>query len=414
MRENFTLPNGVRVVLDRIEGVRSASVGIWLRCGSRCEARGEEGAAHFIEHMLFKGTDSLTSAGLAERMDSLGAEFNAYTSRDCTCFYFRSLDSSLAAAAELLGEMFMRSRFDERDMDTERGVITDEIRMYDDMPDDVANELLARGCFPGALGRPVLGTRESVARLSREALLDFRARHYVGGAAVVSAAGHLERPQLDGLLSALAGLPAAAPPEPERAEYTPFIAAERRATEQNQLLLAFPGIRYTSGRRCALALMNSILGGSASSRLYRRVRDELGLCYDLECFDMTWADAGLVGVGAATSAENEARAVEEICAMLRRFLDEGPSEAELERAKAQAESALVLALESSSARMRRLGQGELFLGGAEDIDALLGRFAAVTRGEVLELARRCFDFSRLSCVALGEVRAPEEYARLRG
>lgn len=156
--------------------MRSASLGIWVRSGSRYESGDEAGAAHFIEHMLFKGTDKYTGTELAERMDGLGAEVNAYTSRDCTSYYVRALDTSLAAAAELLGDMFLRSRFDSADMDTERGVILDEIRMYDDMPDDVANELLVRTCFPGPLGAPVLGSRESVLAMSRGTLLSFRAR----------------------------------------------------------------------------------------------------------------------------------------------------------------------------------------------------------------------------------------------
>ena len=413
MYEKFHLPNGVLVALDRFTGVRSASLGIWLNAGSRCERGGEHGAAHFIEHMLFKGTHSRTSAELAEDMDSLGAEFNAYTSRDCTSYYFRVLDKNLPGAAAILGDMFLNSRFDPADMDTERGVILDEIRMYDDMPDDVANELLVRTCFPGALGAPVLGSRESVMNLSRETLLRFLERQYIPENIAVTVAGNFSPCELDSLLLPLSELHPSARELPEPAAYTPGISVVRRDTEQNQLLLAFPGITYGSADRCALALMNAILGGWASSTLYRRVRDELGLCYDLESFDMTWSDTGLVGIGAATSPDNESTALEAIISELRRFLDTGPDEAELSRAKAQAESGAVLALESTIARMRRLGQDELFLGGCEDIDALLERFKAVTCEDVLSLARRVFDFGRLSCVALGAVQDEEYYSRLR-
>lgn len=412
MYEKRVLPNGVTVVLDHADGVRSASLGIWVRSGSRYESGDEAGAAHFIEHMLFKGTDKYTGTELAERMDGLGAEVNAYTSRDCTSYYVRALDTSLAAAAELLGDMFLRSRFDSADMDTERGVILDEIRMYDDMPDDVANELLVRTCFPGPLGAPVLGSRESVLAMSRGTLLSFRARQYVPANIVVACAGHFRDRDLEWLTGSLAQLPPAAPAPAEPSRYTPGIAVEKRATEQNQLLLAFPGITYESGERCTLGIMNAILGGSASSRLYRRLRDELGLCYDLETFDMTWADTGLFGIGAATSAENEPRALEAIVAELLRFLDDGPTRAEMDRARAQAESGAVLALESTLARMRRLGQGELLLGRAMEVDELLERYSAVTAVDVLSLARRLIDFRQLSVTALGDVRPREAYAGL--
>lgn len=413
MLEKYKLKNGATVLLDHVDGVRSASIGLWFRAGSRDETPQEAGAAHFIEHMLFKGTASLSSAELAGRMDDIGAEANAFTSRDCTNYYMRVLDKRMPEAAELLADMLFNSRFDEGDMDTERGVILDEMRMYEDMPDDVANEMLVRTCFPGALGAPVLGSRESVEALTRSGLLGFKSRHYAGPGTVLAVSGRFDDGDASALADRLAALPAEPAAAPERAEYTPGIALEGRDTEQNQLLLAFPGITYGSGERPAMAIMNTILGGSASSRLYTRLRDELGLCYDLESFDMTYADTGLVGIGAATSAGNEQRALREITDGLRRFLDEGPSDSELARAKAQAESGAVIALESTLARMRRMGQSELFLGRVDSIDEVVERYNAVTREDVLDFARRTFDFSRLSVAALGKVRAREEYEALR-
>lgn len=413
MLEKYKLKNGATVLLDHVDGVRSASIGLWFRAGSRDETPKEAGAAHFIEHMLFKGTASLSSAELAGRMDDIGAEANAFTSRDCTNYYMRVLDKRMPEAAELLADMLFNSRFDEGDMSTERGVILDEMRMYEDMPDDVANEMLVRTCFPGALGAPVLGSRESVEALTRSGLLGFKSRHYAGPGTVLAVSGRFDDGDASALADRLAALPAEPAAAPERAEYTPGIALEGRDTEQNQLLLAFPGITYGSGERPAMAIMNTILGGSASSRLYTRLRDELGLCYDLESFDMTYADTGLVGIGAATSAGNEQRALREITDGLRRFLDEGPSDSELARAKAQAESGAVIALESTLARMRRMGQSELFLGRVDSIDEVVERYNAVTREDVLDFARRTFDFSRLSVAALGKVRAREEYEALR-
>lgn len=413
MLEKYKLENGATVLLDHVDGVRSASIGLWFRAGSRDETPQEAGAAHFIEHMLFKGTASLSSAELAGRMDDIGAEANAFTSRDCTNYYMRVLDKRMPEAAELLADMLFNARFDEGDMSTERGVILDEMFMYEDMPDDVANEMLVRTCFPGALGAPVLGSRESVEALTRSGLLGFKSRHYAGPGTVLAVSGRFDDGDASALADRLAALPAEPAAAPERAEYTPGIALEGRDTEQNQLLLAFPGITYGSGERPAMAIMNTILGGSASSRLYTRLRDELGLCYDLESFDMTYADTGLVGIGAATSAGNEQRALREITDGLRRFLDEGPSDSELARAKAQAESGAVIALESTLARMRRMGQSELFLGRVDSIDEVVERYNAVTREDVLDFARRTFDFSRLSVAALGKVRAREEYEALR-
>ena len=412
MYEKRLLPNGVTLALDRMEGVRSVSLGVFIRAGSRCEGPGEAGAAHFIEHMLFKGSAGRTSAELAEAADELGADLNAYTSRDCTSVYARCLDTNLVGVAALLAEMLTRSRFAPEDMDTERGVILDEIRMYDDLPSDVATETLVRICFPGSLGAPVLGSPESVKAMSRETLLGFMRRRYTPGNIVLSAAGHIDDAALEPLTAALAAIPERAAPEPEPSNYTPAIAAVPRRAEQNQLLLAFPGITYAE-ERCTLGIMNAVLGGSGSSRLYRRLRDELGLCYDVESFDMTWAETGLFGIGAGLPPENEKRALAAITEELLRFLDEGPGESELRRARAQAEAGLVLGGESSLARMRRLGQAELFLPRVMSTDELLERYNAVTRGDVLDLARSLMDFSQLSLVSLGRPGSEAEYEKLR-
>ena len=410
MYEKITLPNGARIVFERMEGVRSVSLGIWVGAGSRFERAEEGGSAHFIEHMLFKGTETRTAAQLAEEADSLGGQLNAYTTRDNTCFYTRVLDTHLPRAAEVLADMFFRSRFDEADVENEKGVIGEEIDMYEDTPEDVAAENLLAGCFPGALGRPVLGTEETLAGLSGRSLRAFMERTYTAPRIAVALAGSFTDADVDAVARIFAQMPPAERSEPERSAYAPCLTLREKAVEQNQLVLGFPGLETDSEERFAMQLFSNILGGSSSSRLFQTVREKHGLCYSIYSFTAGYQDTGLFAVALAANRQSERRALGLTIDELRRIRDEGVTAAELGRAREQVTASILMSLESSASRMNRLGYGELFLPrGALTPDELIERYEAVTLADVRSLAQRTLDFRRASLSAVGRVADGEEY-----
>ncbi len=410
MYEKITLPNGARIVFERMEGVRSVSLGIWVGAGSRFERAEEGGSAHFIEHMLFKGTETRTAAQLAEEADALGGQLNAYTTRDNTCFYTRVLDTHLPRAAEVLADMFFRSRFDEADVENEKGVIGEEIDMYEDTPEDVAAENLLAGCFPGALGRPVLGTEETLAGLSGRSLRAFMERTYTAPRIAVALAGSFTDADVDAVARIFAQMPPAERSEPERSAYAPCLTLREKAVEQNQLVLGFPGLETASEERFAMQLFSNILGGSSSSRLFQTVREKHGLCYSIYSFTAGYQDTGLFAVALAANRQSERRALGLTIDELRRIRDDGVTAAELERAREQVTASILMSLESSASRMNRLGYGELFLpGGALTPDELIERYEAVTLADVRSLAQRTLDFRRASLSAVGRVADGEEY-----
>ena len=410
MYEKITLPNGARIVFERMEGVRSVSLGIWVGAGSRFERAEEGGSAHFIEHMLFKGTETRTAAQLAEEADALGGQLNAYTTRDNTCFYTRVLDTHLPRAAEVLADMFLRSRFDEADVENEKGVIGEEIDMYEDTPEDVAAENLLAGCFPGALGRPVLGTEETLAGLSGRSLRAFMERTYTAPRIAVALAGSFTDADVDAVARIFAQMPPAERGEPERSAYAPCLTLREKAVEQNQLVLGFPGLETASEERFAMQLFSNILGGSSSSRLFQTVREKHGLCYSIYSFTAGYQDTGLFAVALAANRQSERRALGLTIDELRRIRDDGVTAAELGRAREQVTASILMSLESSASRMNRLGYGELFLpGGALTPDELIERYEAVTLADVRSLAQRTLDFRRASLSAVGRVADGEEY-----
>ena len=410
MYEKITLPNGARIVFERMEGVRSVSLGIWVGAGSRFERAEEGGSAHFIEHMLFKGTATRTAAQLAEEADALGGQLNAYTTRDNTCFYTRVLDTHLPRAAEVLADMFFRSRFDEADVENEKGVIGEEIDMYEDTPEDVAAENLLAGCFPGALGRPVLGTEETLAGLSGRSLRAFMERTYTAPRIAVALAGSFTDADVDAVARIFAQMPPAERSEPERSAYAPCLTLREKAVEQNQLVLGFPGLETASEERFAMQLFSNILGGSSSSRLFQTVREKHGLCYSIYSFTAGYQDTGLFAVALAANRQSERRALGLTIDELRRIRDEGVTAAELGRAREQVTASILMSLESSASRMNRLGYGELFLPrGALTPDELIERYEAVTLADVRSLAQRTLDFRRASLSAVGRAADGEEY-----
>ncbi len=408
-----TLPNGVRLVTEAIPAVRSAALGIWVGGGSREERAEESGASHFIEHMLFKGTARRTAQDLARQTDAIGGQMNAFTTKECTCFYARVLDEHLPQALDILWDMVYHSSFTQEAVETERGVILEEIDMYEDTPDDLCAEKLAAQVFQGsALARPILGAKETLAEMTGDSLRAYHHSHYQGHNTVVSLAGSFSPALLDELRRRFAALPAGSPRPLVPAAYTPGFVVTPKPIEQNHLTLAFPGLDYNSPRRFALQLLSSILGGGVSSRLFQQVREQQGLCYSIYSYGAGHADTGLFCVYTALNRETEDKALTTIRQVVDQLRTEGPTDEELSRAREQSKANVMMSLESTQSRMSHAGRSLLFSGEILTPEQILAAYDAVTRADVVALAQDIFRWDQVSLSAVGQVRRAEEYQAL--
>ena len=409
MTEIMTLPNGVRIACEKMSAVRSAAVGIWVGVGSRCEKPGEEGSAHFIEHMLFKGTKYSSASELAGRMDAIGGQINAFTTRDTTCFYARVLDTHLGKASDILSEMFFDSLFREEDVVSERGVVLEEIDMYRDTPEDVVVEQLLGKVFPGALGRPVLGKVSSLEKMTGASLRAFKEREYSPERIVVSVCGSFTDADVQRLAERFSALPASHPNAVRKSAYKSSVIAKRKATEQNHFCLTWPGLPDGHPNRFAWQVMNTVLGGGMSSRLFQTIREKHGLCYSIGSFTSSFRETGLLAVSTAVNRDAEKKALALIRAEVDRFRQDGITAEELSCAREQLKSGIVLAMESTSSRMNRLGSAILLMGKCLSVDEIIARYDAVTADDVLRMARQTLTPERLGFSALGRLADTKEY-----
>ena len=416
MEENYIthiLPNGARIVLEHVPAVRSASLGIWVGSGSRHERKDQNGAAHFIEHMVFKGTQRRSARELAQEMDAIGGQVNAYTTKESTCFYARCLDEHLDRAMDLLCDMVFCSQFREEDVQTERGVILEEIGMYEDNPEDLCAERLMAAVYKGSpLSRPILGRKATLEKMTGAWLKDYMASHYLPGDMVVALAGSFPELIVEELKARLLALPAGKLPPVPAAVYTPAVTLKKKAIEQNHLTLAFPGIPFADPRRFQMQLLSSILGGGMSSRLFQQVREQKGLCYSIYSYGTCHDDTGYFGVYTALGKETEGQALDTILAVIRDFADHGVTQAELDRAREQSKANVLMGLESTQAHMSSLGRGELLMGEVLSPDEIIAAYDAVTREDVRTLARELFRFENASLSAVGRVGSAEGYQAL--
>ncbi|WP_186567319.1 M16 family metallopeptidase [Lawsonibacter celer] len=413
MYERFTLPNGVRILTERVPGVRSASLGVWVGAGSRHEAAGENGAAHFIEHMLFKGTGRRTAAQLAEEMDAVGGQINAFTTKECTCFYARVLDAHLPQAADILCDMFFHSRFDQTDVETERGVILEEIGMYEDNPEDLCAERLAGTVFKGTpLARPILGRQATLEKMDGAWLRAWQKANYTPERMVIALAGSFTDAHTAALMERFGGLEPGRSGPLRPARYTPGVTVKKKAIEQNHITLAFPGLSFSDPRRFTLQLLSTILGGGASSRLFQQVREQRGLCYSIYSYGASHDDAGYFGVYTALGRETERQALDTMVAVVREFAEHGVTQAELDRAREQSKANVLMGLESTQAHMSSLARGELMARALLDPDQIIAAYDAVTREDVRTLAEELFCFENASLSAVGRVECADYYRAL--
>jgi predicted Zn-dependent peptidase len=391
--------SGLRVVTERMPGVRSASLGIWVLAGSRDEAPRISGSSHFLEHLLFKGTSTRSAQDIAQAFDAVGGDVNAFTAKEYTCYYARVLDRDLELAVDHLVDMLQDSLIRSADLDSERQVILEEINMHEDSPEDLIHDVFTEALWPDhPLGRPVLGTVATIAAAKRDSVNRFYKRHYVPGNFVVAAAGNVTHEELLALLAdrmetgrqlatgAASTWNVRAAGLAPRASGTRLV--RRRKTEQAHICLGTDGLARTDPDRFAFLVVNTALGGGMSSRLFQEVRERRGLAYSVYSYQSQYTEAGIFTAYAGTTP---ARA-EEVIGLLRRELQDvatgGLTEEEFERAKGHVKGSLVLSLEDPGGRMSRLGKSEIAHGEILTVSQTLARIEHVTLQDARRVAER--------------------------
>jgi predicted Zn-dependent peptidase len=391
------LPGGLRVITESLPAVRSAAFGIWAGVGSRDEDLAHAGATHYLEHLLFKGTARRTALEISAAMDAVGGELNAFTAKEYTCYYARVLDADLPLAIDVLSDMVTSSLIEPKDVDAERGVILEEIAMNDDDPADTVHEAFAAQLFGETpLGRPILGSADSINSISRGQIAEHYAARYTPDNLVIAAAGSLDHDQVVELARTAFGSAAGgdATPAPPRVSGPGTVSPDAgtgvrlvsRGIEQANLVLGCTGLSRTDERRFALGVLNAALGGGMSSRLFQEVRENRGLAYSVYSFSSQHYDTGLWGVYAGCLPA-KADEVLSICRdEIAKVTSGGLTDAELDRGKGQLRGSIVLGLEDPSSRMSRLGKSELVYPRLEPVDEILASIEAVTHDDVREVA----------------------------
>ncbi len=393
-----TLPNGIRVITEPMPSLRSIALGCWVDTGTRDELPNEQGASHFLEHLLFKGSETLSAREVSEIFDSIGAESNAFTSKENTCYWTRLLDQDLATGFDVLSEMIQRPAFRQNEIDAERQVVIEEINMNEDDPDDVAFENFTRVAFAGhPLEAPVLGTRESIRGMSRDDIAGYWKRRYGAGSMVVAGAGSLEHEALVEMVSSRFGDWSGDRVDHEFGPNSPVstVSITRRDTEQAHVVLGGKGLNRSDERRWAFEVMNHVVGSGMSSRLFREVREERGLAYAIYGFRLAYADAGAWGVYVGTTPSQADTALNVIRDELSKVVAEGITSEELERAKGSMRGGLALSLEDPNSRMVRLGRDELSGMPHLSVGERLAKLEAVTLEDVQGIATDLFTGERM-------------------
>lgn len=401
MIEKYTLKNGVRVIFERIPTVRSVALGIWIGTGSKNENSQINGISHLIEHMLFKGTKTRTAKQIAEVFDQIGGNVNAFTSKEYTCYYARVLDEHASLALEVLSDMFFDSQMDEQELSKEKNVVIEEIRMYEDTPDDLVHDLIARASFDNhSLGNSVLGTEEVLNQLSPDDIFRYMDNRYVPEQTVITVAGNIP----DGFLEKIDGYFSHFHRnlhqyiEDGKPEFTGVAFHKEKVTEQAHVCLSFPGFSVGHAQIYSLILLNNILGGSMSSRLFQEIREERGLAYSVFSYHSSYHDTGTFTLYAGTSTKQ----LEEVYKLMIETVDQlrnkGITKEELVKGKEQLKGSLMLSLESTNSRMTRLGKNELLLGRHLGLDQVIHEVNKVTLDSVKNVAD--FIFNHEMAVAL--------------
>jgi predicted Zn-dependent peptidase len=408
-----TLANGLRVATDRVDTVDTVSLGVWVDVGTRHETAEVNGVAHFLEHMAFKGTERRSARAIAEEIEAVGGHLNAYTSRESTAYYAKVLKEDVPLALDILADILQHSSFEQEELDRERAVILQEIGQANDTPDDIVFDYFQECAYPDqAMGRPVLGRPEIIRELRRESVVAYLHDHYGARRMVLAAAGNLEHDRLFRLAETLlSDLPAERFVSTEPARYTGGERREDRDLEQLHLVLGFPGLTLGDPDYYAASVLSTAFGGGMSSRLFQEIRERRGLVYAIQSFVNGYRDGGMFGIYAGTGEEEAAELVPALCEEALR-LEDGLTDVELSRAKAQMKAGLLMSLESTSARCEQLAQHLIIHGTPFDPPEVVRRIEAVDDAAIRRVVARWRSASP-TLAALGPLSRLEDFDRLR-
>jgi len=414
MHRKEILPNGLTILTEEMDNIRSVSLGVWLKQGSRHESPQENGISHFIEHLLFKGTERRTATDIAKTIDSIGGQCDAFTSKEYTCFYARVLDDHLPLALDLLSDIVLHPKFAPEEIEKERKVIFEEIKMVEDSPDELVYDLFT-GSFWKAhpLGNPIQGTVESVSALAPETLMRFFRESYHPGNVVIAAAGHLDQDRFSEMarkaFGAMAGGPGDGRSGGQGRNVAPpvynagIVMREKKDLEQLHLCLGVEAYPHGHAHRFTGYVMNTMLGGTMSSRLFQTIREQRGLAYTVFSSISSFADTGYLMVYAATRPEGGQEVLDQVCAELARLKESPIEQTELNAAKDHLKGSLMLSLESSSSRMSNLARQDIYFGRQFTLDEIIAGIDTVTVEDVQGLARGLLVSRNCAVAALGNL-----------
>lgn len=409
MYRKTTLNNGVRIVCEKIPYVRSTSIGIWVGTGSRNENKNNNGISHFIEHMLFKGTEKRSAKEIAETIDGIGGQLNAFTGKECTCYYAKTLDTHIDIAVEVLADMFFNSRFAKKDMDVEKCVITEEINMYEDSPEELVHDLLSETVWDGnPLGYPILGTHKCLSEISRGMIKEYIYKNYTPLNSVIAVAGNYDDDKLVEILSKYFSgwrSDAGAAADYPTVEFNGRkIKVKKKDTEQVHICMGFKGIPHGDDDLYSLLAVNNIFGGGMSSRLFQNIREEKGLVYSIYSYPSSYKNAGLFAVYAGMNPEHLEKVVSLVLEEIKKLVKQGLSKEELAKSKEQLKGNYILGLESTSSRMNSIGKSELLLGYINTPEEIIRKIDAITQERVEKVINDVFDVDKLSVSMVGNVK----------
>ena len=401
------LSNGLTVITEQMQHIRSASIGVWLQTGSRDEDPEWNGISHFIEHMVFKGTKHRTAEEIARQVDSIGGNMDAFTAKECICFNVKVLDEHVPVALDILSDLVLNPIFDATDIARERGVIMEEIKMDEDNPDYLVHEIFTQNFWKDhPLGKPILGTKETVKRFEREPVLKAYAHRFSPGNIILSAAGNLDhdrfvelvRGHFEHMKPLSNGFHSSTPKISSR-----IILRNKKALEQVQLCIGVPAHPIAHEKRHAGYVLNTLLGGGMSSRLFQNIRERQGLAYSIYSDLNPYRDTGCLAVYAGTSLTSASKVVQSVLSEFRKLKTESVPEEELSRSKAQLKGSLMLSLESSTSRMSNLARQEMYFDRYYDLDELIERIETVTTEDLTRLAKEFFKPEAVAVTALGNL-----------
>ncbi|KAF2426898.1 M16 family metallopeptidase [Bacillus subtilis] len=392
MIKRYTCQNGVRIVLENNPTVRSVAIGVWIGTGSRHETPEINGISHFLEHMFFKGTSTKSAREIAESFDRIGGQVNAFTSKEYTCYYAKVLDEHANYALDVLADMFFHSTFDENELIKEKNVVYEEIKMYEDAPDDIVHDLLSKATYGNhSLGYPILGTEETLAFFNGDSLRQYMHDYYTPDRVVISVAGNISDSFIKDVEKWFGSYEAKGKATGlEKPEFHTEKLTRKKETEQAHLCLGFKGLEVGHERIYDLIVLNNVLGGSMSSRLFQDVREDKGLAYSVYSYHSSYEDSGMLTIYGGTGANQLQQLSETIQETLATLKRDGITSKELENSKEQMKGSLMLSLESTNSKMSRNGKNELLLGKHKTLDEIINELNAVNLERVNGLARQLF------------------------